>query len=101
MANYQLSKDAENDLRHIANYTVNKWGKKQLEKYRFTLKSSFEKIGSREVVPRSYSKNLPNIFFIQAGEHFVFYIENIKTRPIIIAILHKSQDLVKHMLDRI
>ncbi len=47
MAFYDLTKDAENDLREMARYTLNKWGKKKLDEYRGGLKNVLKKNGSQ------------------------------------------------------
>ena len=45
MKQYELTKDAEKDLREIARYTLNKWGKEMLYEYRSGLEKTFQKIG--------------------------------------------------------
>ena len=96
--NYTLSKDAEQDLREIARYTLEKWGAKQLAKYQQDLQIQFDKIGTKEIISKRYSKNLPDIYFVRAKEHFIFYLNTEK--PIIIGVLHKSRDLVLHLSAR-
>ena len=34
MTTYELSKDAEDDLRKVARYTLDTWGREQLAEYR-------------------------------------------------------------------
>ena len=38
MLSYELSADAEIDLKEVARYTINKWGEKALQQYRSGLK---------------------------------------------------------------
>lgn len=101
LPNYRLSKDAEQDLREIARYTINKWGAKQLSVYQKELQAYFDRIGAKEVISKRYSKNLPDVHFVRAEEHFIFFLENDSDKPIIIGVLHKSRDLVKHLANRI
>lgn len=39
MKNFELTKDAEKDLREVARYTLNKWGREMLQEYRGGLKN--------------------------------------------------------------
>ena len=61
MTNYELSKDAQNDLRDIARYTVKKWGKGQLAEYRKGLKETFKAIGLNDIAARQFSVNYPQL----------------------------------------
>jgi toxin ParE1/3/4 len=97
---YTLSKDAENDLRQIAKYTIEKWGKGQLETYRSSLTAEFDKIGKSTVISKTYSTSLPDIKFVRAKEHFIFYVKSNNEKPIIIAVLHKSRGILEHLATR-
>ena len=61
MKRYELTRDAEQDLREVARYTLNKWGKDQLYSYRNGLKENFERIGRHEVEHRAFSKKYPEL----------------------------------------
>lgn len=100
MASYILSKAAEQDLRDIARYTLNRWGHKQLAKYRSALKQKFEAIGRGELVVRKFSANLPDIYIAKAGAHFIFYITPNASKPMSIAVLHEARDVVQHLATR-
>jgi len=45
MTTYELSKDAEDDLREMARYTLDTWGREQLAEYRQGLKEIFNASG--------------------------------------------------------
>lgn len=101
MPSYLLSKDAEQDLRDIARYTLGKWGQKQLSAYRQLLKNKFEAIGNGDVITRQFSENLPDIYIAKAGSHFIFYITPKTSKPVIIAVLHEARDFVNHLTSRL
>lgn len=48
MPRYQLSKDAVQDLRDVAKYTIDTWGRNELQKYRLGLKDTFLAITKNE-----------------------------------------------------
>lgn len=100
MPSFLLSKDAENDLRQIIRYTKQKWGDSQVGKYRDLIKQKLFDIGSHKVIPKLYSKNVPNVYFCKVNSHFIFYLKKEAELPVIIAILHTSQDLIKHLVER-
>jgi len=100
LTSYLLSKDAENDIREIVRYTLKNWGEKQVKLYRSALRKQFDKIGTNEVVCKYYSKTLPSVKFTIVKEHFIFYISPPNEKPIIIAVLHKSRDMVRHLSSR-
>jgi toxin ParE1/3/4 len=57
--NFELTKDAEKDLREVARYTLNKWGREMLQEYRAGLKKLFEEIGKSNITKRQFSDNFP------------------------------------------
>lgn len=100
MPGYLLSKDAENDIRQIIRYTKQKWGGRQVEIYRDLIKQKLFEIGSHKIIPKLYSKNVPNVYFCKVNSHFIFYLKQDSELPLIIAVLHTSQDIMKHLSDR-
>jgi len=98
---YILTDEAEQDLREIARYTLQKWGKKQLENYRKELKKQFETIGSNAVIKRQFSPTIPEVLYTKAGSHFVFYLQPKQGKPMIVAILHEARDIMQHLNSRL
>ncbi len=49
MAEYELTPDAENDLREIARYTTRTWGVAQTRKYKAALLRGFTGIAKKTV----------------------------------------------------
>jgi toxin ParE1/3/4 len=98
---YNLTKDAENDLREIARYTLDKWGKEKLQKYRDGLKVVFNKIGRNEIKKHQFSKNLPELLVIKYNYHFIFYLPDSLEKPVIIGVIHERRNIVERLAGRL
>jgi len=101
MSSYQLTEEAEEDLREIARYTIKTWGKKQLATYRKALNKSFKAIAKGDVIARAFSEEVSGVFVIKSGAHYIFYLTPENQPPIIIAVLHEARDLVQHLASRL
>ena len=101
MTTYELSKDAEEDLREVALYTLDAWGKEQLTEYRQGLKETFNAIGIQDVVARKFSKNYPQLRVTKYRYHYIFYIAEAVEKPIIIGIIHERRDIVNQLARRL
>ena len=97
---YILTKDAENDLRDIARYTLEKHGAKQLQTYRKKINSRLNKIAKGEVIARSFSRRFPQVLVTQCEHHFIFYITDNVQKPLIIGIIHENRDMVARVKER-
>lgn len=73
MRNYDLTDEAENDLRKIIRYTLKKWGTEQAHTYRTAFLNTLEAIGNKTLVGMTFSDNLPAIRIVKSQHHYVFY----------------------------
>ena len=101
MKHYDLTKDVEKDLREVARYTLNKWGKEKLQEYRDGLKNTFNKIGKNEIQIHQFSKNIPELLVTKYKYHFIFYLTKNLEKPIIIGVIHERRDIVKRLTERL
>ncbi|MGI9287515.1 MAG: type II toxin-antitoxin system RelE/ParE family toxin [Pseudomonadales bacterium] len=101
MTPYQLTKDAENDLREVARYTLNKWGKEMLQEYRSGLKNTFKKIGNNDVRKRQFSKEFPALLVTKYRYHFIFYLSENFEKPTIVGVIHERRDIVNRLAERL
>jgi len=101
MTTYELSKDAEDDLREVARYTLDTWGRGQLTEYRQGLKETFKAIGLQDVIARQFSKNYPQLRVTKYRYHYIFYIAEGVTKPIIIGVIHERRDIVNQLVERL
>lgn len=54
MPDYKLTTHAEQDLRDIARYTIDKWGMAQAERYEAILSKRFQEIAKGVVTPKHF-----------------------------------------------
>lgn len=92
MQPFQLSKAAKNDLRAIAVFTENRWGRaqrnlyiKQLDDAFFMLTQCPELGTSCDVIREGYKK-------FPQGSHIIFYKQGTLANILVVRILHKSMD---------
>lgn len=96
MANYLLSKLAQQDIISIVDYTMDTWGQAQVSKYLSQLEQRFEWLSEnsesgkeREDVKEGY-RSYPE------GRHVIFY-RIAKAGVEIIGIIHQSEDIEQHL----
>lgn len=101
MPSYVLSKDAENDLRDIAQYTLKKWGDVAFQKYKNGLSNKFNDIGNHQVLERQFSKTYPQLTVTKYRYHFIFFSNSGVEKTVIIAVVHEQRDIVKNISNRL
>jgi len=97
MQHYALSKDAENDLREIARYTLKQWGKSTFQTYKKGLSDKFNEIGKQLVVKHKFSQAFPKLCVTKYRYHFIFYLTETLEKPVIIGVIHEQRDIVKRL----
>ena len=97
MKSFDLTKEAKNDLRKIANYSEKQWGKKQRNFYIkqfddvFHLLANSSSIGKKcDYIKKGYRKFPQN-------SHIIFYTEITNAKILIIRILHKNMDVSSNL----
>jgi len=99
--NFELTKDAEKDLREVARYTLNRWGREKLREYRDGLIKLFEEIGKNNVTKRQFSDHFPELLVAKYRYHYIFYLTENVTKPIIIGVIHERRDIVSRLTERL
>ena len=95
MAAYELSEDAEQDLRDVARYTLRKWGKNALQQYRAGLKRTFETL--TEPYPKHpFPDTFPDVCVAKYRYHYIFYLQD--DIPIIIGVIQERRDVVNRLI---
>jgi toxin ParE1/3/4 len=89
---FQLSKEAKNDLRSIAAFTENRWGRAQRNFYIKQLDEAFLMLAqspdlgiSCDFIRKGYKK-------FPQGSHIIFYKHSTSANILVVRILHKSMD---------
>jgi toxin ParE1/3/4 len=93
MKSFALTHKALADLRAIAMYTEQRWGKKQRDLYIRQLDDAFKSLGNAPLVgkPCDYIKEGYRKY--PQGRHIIFYRRGSTNTIQIVRILHKSMDI--------
>lgn len=101
MPDYEFSLDAEADLLEIATYTIRTWGPIQARSYEAALVRSFEAIGKGTARYRRPLPHRPEIGVTRCEHHYVFFVHEESSHPLVVAVLHENMDLLARLLERI
>lgn len=94
-----IHKAAHTRLGEIWDYTVEKWGEEQADRYVRTLGTCMEGLFSQRHLWRSVrDKRLPEVFFVRCEHHFIFFRE-LPDQIAVISILHENMDLLQRLRD--
>ena len=44
---------------------------------------------------------MPDVYVTKSGGHFIFYLAEENQKPIIIAVIHESRDILEHLTARL
>jgi toxin ParE1/3/4 len=97
---YRLTEAAEEDLIGIWQWTVDRWGIAQADRYHAALEACCERLAQRRVQGRPV-EGFEAILLHRCERHVIFYTMEASDRLIVLAILHKRMDLPAHLLDRL
>ena len=98
MSSFTLTQAAKGDLKAIANYTQQRWGKAQRRAYAkqfdnaFHLLADNQETGSNCDFIRQGYRKFPN------GSHVIFYRSLGDAEIQVVRILHKRMDVVRQLL---
>lgn len=98
---YQLTKEAAEDLRSIAHYTIDTWGIVQAKKYETQLKDCFEQIAQGNALARHPIPKRKDLLHTRCEHHHIFYTLRTDKPPLILAILHERMDLIQRLNSRL
>jgi len=88
---------ARHRLAEIWEYTLERWGEEQADRYLQTLA---ECIGSldrdRLAWRRLKDKRLAGVFFVRSGHHYIFFRE-IEGHIAVISVLHENMDILQRL----
>ena len=93
MKAFELTNKAKEDLRKIATYTQNRWGRDQRNLYIKQLDDSFHLLSKNPLAGKECAHIKKGYRKFPQGSHIVFYKEGSKGKITIIRILHQSMDI--------
>jgi toxin ParE1/3/4 len=96
---YELTREAEQDLLDVARYTLNNWGEEHLHLYQIGLEKRFNSL-SKQLVQHSFSSKFPDLRVTRYRYHYIFYLVT-NSRPLIVGVIHEKRDIVAHLKERL
>lgn len=98
---YELTKDAEKDLREVARYTLDRWGSGQFKAYRTGLEKAFSDLAANPSSGHLLSDSFPCVRVKRYQYHYIFYLFKADRKVVIIGVIHERRDFVGRLSDRI
>jgi len=98
LARYRLSKLAKLDLIEIAEYTVDRWGLEQADRYLDSLSRCFELLVSQPRIGRPCDRIRKGYRRIEHEKHVIFYLVG-EEGIFISRILHQNMLPGKHLFE--
>jgi toxin ParE1/3/4 len=98
MKSYELTRGAKEDLRKIAKYTEKRWGRDQRNLYIKQFDDDFHLLAKSPSIGKQCDYIKDGYKKFPQGSHIIFYRESIKSKIIIIRILHKNMDVESKFL---
>ena len=100
MPSYYIIPKAQEDLKEIRRYTVEKWGAEQANKYLSSLRDTLQVLLKMPGIGRSRADDLcDGIFSYPYASHMIYYRWS-ENRLIVIAVLHNRMVPAAHMEER-
>lgn len=93
---FRLTKAAENDLKDIARYTQERWGRRQRNKYLRELDKAFHQIADHPGLGIRRDAILEGHYSFLKNRHLIFYRIR-KERMEIVRVLHQRMDIEDHL----
>jgi toxin ParE1/3/4 len=92
----QLRPRALHDLESIYKYSLEQWGIARAEAYLTEINRAFEALANHDKLGRDYSRVSADLYAYNIAAHVIFYTP---TPPgiVVIRVLHKSMDHVRHL----
>jgi len=101
MPTYRLTPPAQQDLKEIARYTLEKWGRKQVLSYKDLLEKRFHEIADKTALSRQFSEVYPDVLVNRCEHHYIFFFHPEGKKPSILAILHERMNFVSKLKNRL
>ncbi len=98
---YQLSVDAENDLREIISYTLENFGRKQALKYTNEVNLCLDKLAEQKSLSKEFKIKTHIIEMLHCKKHYIFALIRPDLPVLIIAIFHERMDLMQRLKERL
>ena len=101
MVPYELAPKVESDLEGIFDYTIDRWGIEQAQRYRGKLVAHFERIAQKNAKVRPFLKHWKDLQISKCEHHYVFHLNRGNKPPLVVAVLHENMNLVCRIKERL
>ena len=96
MANYALSKKADDDLDDIYVYSVQNFGEAQADTFFLSLCACLQTLADNPRMGRAASWLNPGLLWHQHERHLIFYMTE-DADIFIVRVLHEAMDFIRHL----
>jgi len=96
MGNYRLSRDARRDIKDIAEYSLENFGRDRAFRYRDSLFAAIERLAQYPQMGADFSYIRPDYRRMAHESHVVYYRITI-TGIFVLRIPHSAQDPARHL----
>lgn len=93
MSNFTVSKAANADIRRIARYTQDTWGRDQRQRYLDGLNDKFEVLAAIQEMAAERRDFRPPVRIHHFEKHLIIYVIT-DNGILIVRVLHQSQDVL-------
>ena len=100
-APYEISKAAEKDWRGIVRYTLDNFGKRQVQKYTNSLLKCLDDLANGTGQYKKIDVSSHHILIKRCQNHYIFALNQPDRPLLIIAILHEQMDLIQRLKRRL
>lgn len=97
MPSFHLTEQAKKDLKSIARYTQETWGRIQRNKYLAALDKRFHRLAETPELGRPCDEIREGYRKLYEGRHVIFYRSVAADEIEIVRVLHGSMDIESHL----
>ena len=97
MANYRLTRKADNDLAALYEYGILNFGLTQAQTYIMGLYERFEPLADGPKIGRSAAEFISNLRRVEYHANVIFYLPDIPDGILIVRVLRKEMDFTRHL----
>ena len=96
MARFDLTARAKSDLAEIASYTSARWGQAQAEKYLDAIEARLNLLAKQPLLGRARENLASGLLSFPIESHVAYYLRA-AFGIVVLRVLHKRQDLYRHI----
>ncbi|PFG10783.1 MULTISPECIES: type II toxin-antitoxin system RelE/ParE family toxin [unclassified Marinobacter] len=97
MRPFLLTAAARKDIIEIGQFSTERWGKKQRNKYLKQLDGAFKLLARQPEIGGDAGDVKPGYRKFSQGSHIIFFREGVESKIVVIRILHNSMDVERHL----